>query len=90
MYPCHNTGGNQEWRFENGLLRHHGLCVSLSREDRVTAVLAVCDPSDYAQLWRRRGQLITHAKLDACLDADRPALYLEKCDEDKSSQQFTF
>ncbi|XP_026315313.1 polypeptide N-acetylgalactosaminyltransferase 2 isoform X2 [Hyposmocoma kahamanoa] len=51
MYPCHNTGGNQEWRYENGLLRHHSICISLS-EDRVTAVLAACDPTDDAQLWK--------------------------------------
>lgn len=90
MYPCHNTGGNQEWHFDNGLLRHHSLCVSLSAEDRVTAVLAACDTSDDAQRWQRRDLLIRHAKLDACLDSDRPALYLEQCDEEKPSQQFTF
>ncbi|KAJ0175391.1 hypothetical protein K1T71_008550 [Dendrolimus kikuchii] len=89
MYPCHNTGGNQEWRFDNGLIRHHSLCVSLSPDDRVTAVLAACDASDDAQLWVRRGHLIRHVKLDACLDSDRPALYLDQCDEDKPSQQFT-
>ncbi|XP_041988565.1 polypeptide N-acetylgalactosaminyltransferase 2-like [Aricia agestis] len=88
MYPCHNTGGNQEWTFDNGLLRHHSLCVSLS-EDRVTAVLAACDPTDDAQQWKRDGQLLRHAKLDFCLDSDRPALYLDQCDEDKSSQLFT-
>lgn len=90
MYPCHNTGGNQEWRFENGLIRHHSLCIALSPDDRVTAVLAGCDPADDAQLWRRKGRLIRHAKLEACLDSDRPALYLEQCDEEKISQQFTF
>ncbi|XP_053612243.1 polypeptide N-acetylgalactosaminyltransferase 2-like [Plodia interpunctella] len=90
MYPCHNTGGNQEWRFDNGLIRHHSLCMSLSAEDRVTAVLAACDIHDDAQNWRREGLLIRHAKLDACLDSDRPALYLQHCDEEKSSQQFTF
>ncbi|KAJ8721695.1 hypothetical protein PYW07_002470 [Mythimna separata] len=90
MYPCHYTGGNQEWRFDNGLIRHHRLCLSLSTEDRVTAVLAACDPADEAQLWRRQGPLIRHAKLDACLDTERPALYLEQCNEEKPSQQFTF
>ncbi|CAH2236681.1 jg20900 [Pararge aegeria aegeria] len=90
MYPCHNTGGNQEWRFDNGLIRHHSLCVSLSPDDRVTAVLVACDSLDEAQLWKRRGLLIRHAKLDACLDTDRPALYLERCDSEKLSQQFTF
>ncbi|CAH1646826.1 unnamed protein product [Spodoptera littoralis] len=90
LYPCHYTGGNQEWRFENGLIRHHRLCVSLSSEDRVTAVLAACDPTDDAQIWRRQGPLIRHAKLDACLDTARPALYIEQCDEDKPSQQFSF
>lgn len=90
MYPCHYTGGNQEWRFENGLIRHHRLCVSLSSEDRVTAVLAACDPTDESQVWRRQGPLIRHAKLDACLDTERPALYIEQCDEDKPSQQFNF
>ncbi|XP_028037325.1 polypeptide N-acetylgalactosaminyltransferase 2 [Bombyx mandarina] len=90
MYPCHYTGGNQGWLFENGLIRHHSLCVSLSNEDRVTAVLAPCDPSDDAQLWTRKGQLIRHEKLDACLDTERTDLHLEQCDEDKPSQQFTF
>ncbi|CAH2076007.1 unnamed protein product, partial [Iphiclides podalirius] len=90
MYPCHNTGGNQEWRYENGLIRHSGLCVSLSADDRVTAVLAACDATDDAQMWRRHGLMIRHAKLNACLDSDRPALYLEQCDESKLSQQFTF
>lgn len=90
MYPCHNTGGNQEWRFENGLIRHHSLCVSLSPEDRVTAILAACDATDDAQMWRRHGLMIRHAKLNACLDSDRPALYLEQCDDTKLSQQFSF
>ncbi|XP_013180728.1 PREDICTED: polypeptide N-acetylgalactosaminyltransferase 2-like isoform X2 [Papilio xuthus] len=90
MYPCHNTGGNQEWRFDNGLIRHHSLCISLSPEDRVTAVLAACDPTDDAQMWRRQGEIIRHAKLNACLDASRPALYLEQCDPDQITQQFSF
>lgn len=90
MYPCHYTGGNQEWRFENGQIKHHRLCISLSADDRVTAVLAGCDPADEAQLWRRQGLMIRHAKLDACLDSNRPALFLDQCDEDKPSQQFTF
>lgn len=88
MYPCHNTGGNQEWEFEGGLLRHHGLCVSLSGAGG--AVLAACDPSDPAQRWRRRGLLLRHAQLDACLDSSRSALYLDRCDENKPSQQFSF
>lgn len=90
MYPCHNTGGNQEWRFENNMVRHHSLCVSLSADDRVTTVLAACDSTDDAQLWRRKGLMIRHAKLNACLDSDRAALYLEQCDEGKPSQQFIF
>lgn len=89
MYPCHNTGGNQEWRYENGLLRYHSICIALS-EHRVTAVLAECNPSDDAQLWIWKGLTIRHAKLDLCLDSGRPELYLEQCDEDKPSQQFTF
>ncbi|XP_023942122.1 polypeptide N-acetylgalactosaminyltransferase 2 [Bicyclus anynana] len=90
MYPCHNTGGNQEWRFDNGLIRHHSLCISLSPAERITAVLVACDPSDDTQLWRRRGLQLRHVKLNACLDTDRPALYLEQCDDEKLSQQFTF
>ncbi|KAI5643358.1 ricin-type beta-trefoil lectin domain-containing protein [Phthorimaea operculella] len=89
MYPCHNTGGNQEWRYEGGLIKHHSLCISLS-EDRVTAVLAPCDSSDDAQLWRRKGLLFRHAKLNACLDSSRPALYVDECDDTKPSQQFMY
>ncbi|XP_028163845.1 polypeptide N-acetylgalactosaminyltransferase 2-like [Ostrinia nubilalis] len=90
MYPCHNSGGNQLWRFENGLLRHHSLCIALSPDDRVTAVLASCDPADDTQLWRRKGRLLRHAKLNACLDSDRPSLYIDQCDEEKLSQHFNF
>lgn len=89
MYPCHHTGGNQEWGYSNGLLQHHSVCIALS-EDRVTAVLANCNPSDDAQLWKWKGITIRHAKLNACLDSERPELSLEPCDEDKPSQQFTF
>ncbi|XP_072939154.1 polypeptide N-acetylgalactosaminyltransferase 2 [Epargyreus clarus] len=89
MYPCHNTGGNQDWRFENGLIRHHNLCVSLS-PDRVTAILAVCDANDDAQQWVTRGLSFKHARLDACLDSGRPALYIQQCDEYRPSQQFMF
>lgn len=90
MYPCHNTGGNQEWRMENGLIRHHSLCISLSNEDRVTVALSACDSADETQLWRRDGLWLRHVKLDMCLDTARPALYLEQCDEERLSQRFTF
>ncbi|CAK1549245.1 unnamed protein product [Leptosia nina] len=89
LYPCHNTGGNQEWLLDNGLLRHHTLCMSLS-SDRVTTVLSPCDQSDEFQLWKVKGSLIKHLKTDTCLDSDRPALYLAKCDISKPSQLFVY
>lgn len=89
MYPCHYTGGNQEWRFENGQIKHHRLCVALSPKDHVTAILAGCDPADESQLWTRQGLLIRHSKFSVCLNSNQPAIYIDQCDEDNPSQQFT-
>ncbi|XP_032515092.2 polypeptide N-acetylgalactosaminyltransferase 2 [Danaus plexippus] len=90
MYPCHNTGGNQEWSFDNGLIRHQSLCLGLSQEDSVTVVLAVCDPSDHNQLWTRRRSFIKHNTLGLCIDSEQPILHLQQCDNERLSQQFVF
>lgn len=90
MYPCHNTGGNQEWSYESGLIRHHNLCLSASLEDQVTVLLVVCDPADDSQLWKRRGLTFTHSKLGDCLDSSKSNLLVDICDPNKSSQLFTF
>ncbi|KAG7306296.1 hypothetical protein JYU34_008896 [Plutella xylostella] len=88
MYPCHNMGGNQEWRYEGGQITHHSLCISLS-EDFSTAILASCDVNDDLQHWDIKGTMVKHAKMDACLDTDKTMPYLAPCDPDKPSQQFT-
>lgn len=89
MFPCHNTGGNQQWTFEDGLLRHHNMCLALSADDQMSIILAACDSPDDSMLWKRRGHQIRHAKVDACLDSSRPELSIEFCDPNKPSQQFT-
>ncbi|VVC91583.1 unnamed protein product, partial [Leptidea sinapis] len=90
LYPCHNTGGNQEWLFDSGLIRHHTLCISISSNDRVTLILSPCDPSDEAQQWEMKNFVIKHAHLHACINSDKPTLYLDKCDRNKLSQVFMY
>ncbi|XP_059051410.1 polypeptide N-acetylgalactosaminyltransferase 2-like [Achroia grisella] len=85
MYPCHNAGGNQEWRLEDGQLRHGALCAALpARGPR--PVLAACGPHA-DQRWRRRGGLLQHAR-GPCLSAAATALLAAACDEADPTQQF--
>lgn len=40
LYPCHNTGGNQEWTLtEGGLIKHGEMCLSLSSTSPGAAVV---------------------------------------------------
>ncbi|CAB0043726.1 unnamed protein product [Trichogramma brassicae] len=93
LYPCHDTGGNQEWSLtKDGLIKHHELCLTLPVYAKGTTLLMqICDGSEN-QRWRYlEGGLIRHARIPVCLDSRHHAqrgLTAEKCDSNTESQHW--
>lgn len=94
MYPCHNTGGNQEWSVTSlGHIKHHSLCLTLTRfEASAPVVMMPCESEDNVnQMWKPlQGGRIRHSKINYCLDAKLKTLIAQPCNMSESSQQFDF
>ncbi|XP_073990157.1 polypeptide N-acetylgalactosaminyltransferase 2 isoform X1 [Rhodnius prolixus] len=100
LYPCHRTGGNQEWGLnDQGLLKHHDLCLTLSSDAPGAVVLMrPCDNSIQQQWVRisednRKSGLLKHVRLSLCLDSRTGqdiGLIAEQCNSSSPSQQWTF
>lgn len=96
IYPCHNSGGNQEWAItESGYVKHHELCLTLT--DQMPGAVVVMKPCQNVieQKWAQvsKGGLIKHARLTLCLDsrlAQRSGLTAEKCDSKSPSQNWDY
>ncbi|XP_039285530.1 polypeptide N-acetylgalactosaminyltransferase 2 [Nilaparvata lugens] len=96
IYPCHNSGGNQEWTItESGYVKHHELCLTLT--DQMPGAVVVMKPCQNVieQKWAQvsKGGLIKHARLTLCLDsrlAQRSGLTAEKCDSKSPSQNWDY
>ncbi|XP_014251277.1 polypeptide N-acetylgalactosaminyltransferase 2 [Cimex lectularius] len=99
LYPCHHTGGNQEWGLtDSGVLKHHDLCITLTSDTPgEVVVMRPCDNS-IQQHWvkvrdDKRGSLLKHATLSLCLDSrsvQEKGLTAEQCDSNSLSQQWAF
>ncbi|KAK9739604.1 Glycosyl transferase family 2 [Popillia japonica] len=95
LYQCHHTGGNQEWGLtNNGLIKHHDLCLTLEKYAKGTQVIMrICDGSDN-QKWRylMPDGLLKHTRLPLCLDSrynDVRGITAERCNSHVESQRWT-
>jgi hypothetical protein len=51
-YECHGGRGNQEWYYENSLIRHHnGVCLEIDQKDK-KLFMNHCDIKNNNQIWR--------------------------------------
>ncbi|XP_003699412.1 polypeptide N-acetylgalactosaminyltransferase 2 isoform X1 [Megachile rotundata] len=93
LYPCHDTGGNQEWGLtKDGLIKHHDLCLTLPVYAKGTTLLMqICDGSEN-QKWRHlEGGLIRHSRIPVCVDSRYHAqrgITAEKCDSNAETQRW--
>ncbi|KYN43739.1 Polypeptide N-acetylgalactosaminyltransferase 2 [Trachymyrmex septentrionalis] len=93
LYPCHDTGGNQEWGLtKDGLIKHHDLCLTLPVYAKGTTLLMqICDGSEN-QKWRHmEGGLIRHTRIPVCVDSRYHAqrgITVEKCDSNAETQRW--
>ncbi|XP_011637166.1 polypeptide N-acetylgalactosaminyltransferase 2 isoform X1 [Pogonomyrmex barbatus] len=93
LYPCHDTGGNQEWGLtKDGLIKHHDLCLTLPVYAKGTTLLMqICDGSEN-QKWRHlEGGLIRHTRIPVCVDSRYHAqrgITAEKCDSSAETQRW--
>ncbi|KAL1139494.1 hypothetical protein AAG570_006478, partial [Ranatra chinensis] len=96
LYPCHNTGGNQEWTLtESGFVKHHELCLTLTSESPGAPVLMNPCQNAIEQKWvqKSKGGLIKHARLMLCLDSrnvQQMGVTAERCDSRSPSQQWHY
>lgn len=97
MFPCHNTGGNQEFSMtKNGEIRHLDLCLSLTSENPGEVIkLFQCTPDNTMQQWERlEGDSMLRSKyFGVCIDSietQRKGLVAHTCDFNSPSQKWTF
>nr|XP_024218259.1 polypeptide N-acetylgalactosaminyltransferase 2 [Halyomorpha halys] len=97
LYPCHDTGGNQDWSLISSAIKHHEFCLTLSSDvPGQPLLMTVCENSPH-QEWRRvdddsdNGSMLKHARLSLCVDSRHSAMGLtaEKCDSSVQTQRWT-
>ncbi|KAH8338710.1 hypothetical protein KR074_010974 [Drosophila pseudoananassae] len=95
IFPCHNTGGNQEWAFsKRGEIKHDDLCLTLVQFARGSqVVLKACDESENQRWIMREGGLVRHHKINVCLDSrdhSQQGVSAQHCNSALSSQRWSF
>ncbi|KAG8310122.1 Polypeptide N-acetylgalactosaminyltransferase 2 [Homalodisca vitripennis] len=96
LYPCHHTGGNQEWTLtEAGLLKHGEMCLTLTSTDPGSTVVMKSCNNGIEQMWVQvsKNGLLKHARLTLCLDSVNSrtlGLTVEKCNSKSSTQQWQY
>ncbi|CAG0915022.1 unnamed protein product [Notodromas monacha] len=71
MYPCHNTGGNQDFSMtKDDIIKHMDMCLTLALREKPNVFLMPCK-DDESQRWTRMegGTVIKHVYHDLCLDS---------------------
>ncbi|XP_054265326.1 polypeptide N-acetylgalactosaminyltransferase 2 [Macrosteles quadrilineatus] len=94
VYPCHGTGGNQEWTLTaGGLLRHSEMCLTLTDTNPgSTVVMKPCN-NGIEQTWVSKNGLMKHARLTLCLDSANSrtvGLTVERCNSSSATQQWQY
>nr|XP_018901393.1 PREDICTED: polypeptide N-acetylgalactosaminyltransferase 2-like [Bemisia tabaci] len=96
VYPCHNTGGNQDWVFTNtGQIKHNDVCLALTtQEPGSVLVMKTCQhSSDQKWIQLSKTGLIKHSILNLCIDSKHSqnrGLIVDKCDSSATSQQWEY
>lgn len=93
IHESHLNDFLQEWGLtKDGLIRHHGLCLTLPVYAKGTTLLMqICDGSEN-QKWRHlEGGLIRHSRIPVCVDSRYHAqkgITAEKCDSNAETQRW--
>ncbi|XP_017954590.1 polypeptide N-acetylgalactosaminyltransferase 2 [Drosophila navojoa] len=95
LFPCHNTGGNQEWTFsKRGEIKHDELCLTLVQFSRGSQViLKPCDESENQRWIMKDGGLIKHSKINVCLDTrdhHEQGISGQRCNSALATQRWVF
>uniref|UniRef100_A0A6P4EXE0 Polypeptide N-acetylgalactosaminyltransferase n=1 Tax=Drosophila rhopaloa TaxID=1041015 RepID=A0A6P4EXE0_DRORH len=95
IFPCHNTGGNQEWAFsKRGEIKHDDLCLTLVTFARGSqVVLKACDDSENQRWIMREGGLVRHYKINVCLDSrdqTQQGVSAQHCNSALGTQRWSF
>ncbi|XP_017014118.2 polypeptide N-acetylgalactosaminyltransferase 2 [Drosophila takahashii] len=95
IFPCHNTGGNQEWAFsKRGEIKHDDLCLTLVTFARGSqVVLKACDDSENQRWIMREGGLVRHYKINVCLDSrdqSQQGVSAQHCNSALGTQRWSF
>lgn len=96
LYPCHNTGGNQDWVLtDGGLIKHQELCLTLVDTNPSNPVVMKPCENDTEQKWVQisKGGLIKHSRLTLCLDSKNTqtmGITAEKCNSHSGTQQWQY
>ncbi|EDW76568.1 uncharacterized protein Dwil_GK14594 [Drosophila willistoni] len=95
IFPCHNTGGNQEWAYsKRGEIKHDDLCLTLVQFSRGSqVVLKSCDDSENQRWNMREGGLVRHNKINVCLDSrdhNQQGISAQRCNSALSTQRWSF
>ncbi|EDW63960.1 polypeptide N-acetylgalactosaminyltransferase 2 [Drosophila novamexicana] len=95
LFPCHNTGGNQEWAYsKRGEIKHDDLCLTLVQFARGSqVVLKSCDDTENQRWIMRDGGLVKHNKINVCLDSrdhNEQGISAQGCNSALSTQRWAF
>uniref|UniRef100_A0A2C9LFP0 Polypeptide N-acetylgalactosaminyltransferase n=1 Tax=Biomphalaria glabrata TaxID=6526 RepID=A0A2C9LFP0_BIOGL len=97
LYPCHNSGGNQEFSLtKDGEVKHLDLCVTLVDTRAGNEVkLYQCTPGNYKQQFVQNPakDQLRHKSYDLCLDSvvwQTKGIVANKCDPSSYTQKWTF
>lgn len=97
VFPCHNAGGNQEFKMtKDGGIHHLDLCVTLTANTPGSVLkLYQCAPDNQMQKWERYqdNAMLRNKFNNLCIDSvevQRKGLVANHCDPDAYSQIWTF
>ncbi|KAK6181582.1 hypothetical protein SNE40_009408 [Patella caerulea] len=97
LYPCHHSGGNQEFSLtKDGSIKHLDLCLTMTGITSGNILkLFQCQSNNSLQKWERYNDntMIKHAEFSFCIDSskvDSSGIIAKDCDTTLQSQKFSF
>lgn len=87
LFPCHGTGGNQEWQFTiHGELKNRNSCITF---DKATSGVLVeeCNGSSM-QKWTYNNGLLRNPERNLCLQSNEKQIVAARCSPSKKGQTF--